>query len=79
MFKPSETSGYELSNNFKFKKKRYGLTKEIIIYVKDKRLIWMPWQFFRNNCETLGVIETFQSTCFEHAFFKACQHAIENE
>ncbi len=39
LFKPSETSGYELSNNFKFKKKRYGLTKEIIIYVKDKRLI----------------------------------------
>jgi hypothetical protein len=31
------------------------------------------------NYETLGVIETFQSTCFEHAFFKACQLAIENE
>jgi len=39
LFEPSETSRHELANNFKFLKKRYGLTKEIITYVKDKRLI----------------------------------------
>jgi len=26
------------------------------------------------NCESLGVIENFQGTCFGHAFSKTCQH-----
>jgi len=39
LFKLSETLGHELVNNFNFFKKQYGLTKEIITYVKDKRLI----------------------------------------
>ncbi len=27
------------------------------------------------NCETLGMVKSFQVTCFEHAFFKVFQYA----
>jgi hypothetical protein len=30
-------------------------------------------------CEALGVVESFRSTCFGHAFFKACQYATTKE
>ncbi len=26
------------------------------------------------NCELVGLEESFQDTCFGHAFFKACQY-----
>jgi hypothetical protein len=39
LFKAFKTSGYELANNLKNLLKSYGLTKEIITYVKDRRLI----------------------------------------
>jgi hypothetical protein len=28
------------------------------------------------NCEVFGMEESFQGTCFGHAFFKACQCGI---
>jgi hypothetical protein len=28
------------------------------------------------NCETLGGVENFQSTCFEHVFFEAFQYGV---
>jgi hypothetical protein len=28
------------------------------------------------NFETLGMVESFQGTCFGHAFPKACQYGI---
>jgi hypothetical protein len=31
------------------------------------------------NCDILGLIEIFQSSCFSHAFSKACQYALTNE
>jgi hypothetical protein len=31
------------------------------------------------NCETLGVMKSFQGTCFAHAFFKACQYTTIEE
>ncbi len=31
------------------------------------------------NCEALGVTESFQGTCFGHAFSKACQHSTSNQ
>jgi hypothetical protein len=31
------------------------------------------------NCEPLGLEESFQGTCFEHAFSKACQYGITKE
>jgi hypothetical protein len=31
------------------------------------------------NCESLGLKENFQGTCFAHAFSKACQYGIAEE
>jgi len=31
------------------------------------------------NCEVFGVEESFQGTCFGHAFSKACQYGIAKE
>jgi hypothetical protein len=31
------------------------------------------------NYEALGLKESFQGTCFRHAFLKACQHGIAKE
>jgi hypothetical protein len=31
------------------------------------------------NCEALGIEESYQGTCFEHAFSKACQYVIVDE
>jgi len=31
------------------------------------------------KCEVFGLDESFQSSCFGHAFSKACQYAITNK
>jgi hypothetical protein len=31
------------------------------------------------NCDILGLIESFQSSSFNHAFSKACQYSSTNE
>jgi hypothetical protein len=31
------------------------------------------------SCDMLGLEESFQGTCFGHAFSKACQYAITKE
>jgi hypothetical protein len=57
----------------------YGLSKKIIVYVKDERanLNFMTTILkFVVNCEGLGLEESFNGTCFGHAFSKTCQYAI---
>jgi len=31
------------------------------------------------NCEVLGIVESFQNICFDHAFLKACQYGTIEE
>ncbi len=58
------------------------LKKEIVTYVKDEG-------FYLNtmimslksivSCDVLGLKESFQRTCFKHAFSKVCQYVITYE
>jgi len=54
---------------------KYGLRKNIIVYVKDEgfnlnaRTIALKCII---NCEFLGVEESFQGTCFGQTFSKVC-------
>jgi hypothetical protein len=54
---------------------KYDLMKKIIPYVKDKRFnlnIMIPTLKSIVSCDILGLTESFQGSCFGHAFFKAC-------
>jgi len=54
---------------------QYDLRKKIIAYVKNEgaNLNAMTTALkFVVDCEVLGLEESFQRTCFGHAFFKAC-------
>jgi hypothetical protein len=51
----------------------YGLNKNIIAHVKDEgaNLNFMTIVLkYVVNCEVLGLEESFNGTCFGHAFFK---------
>jgi hypothetical protein len=53
----------------------HDLKKKIITYVVDKGANLNAITTNVNsmmNCEVSGMEESFQSTCFGHAFFKAC-------
>ncbi len=61
---------------------KYGLRKNIIAYVKDEgfNLNAMTSALkYVVNCEFLRLEESFQGTCFGHAFSKACQNGIVEE
>jgi len=61
---------------------KYGLKKKIIVNVKDERsnfnVITTILKVVQ-NCESLGLKESFQGTCFGHVFLKACQYGIVEE
>jgi len=49
--------------------------KKLITYVKDEgsNLNIMTTDLkFVVSCDILGLVESFQSSCFGHAFFKVC-------
>jgi len=60
----------------------HKLKREIVTYVKDEG-------FYLNimttslksivSCNVLGFKESFQGTCFDHAFSKMCQYATTYE
>jgi hypothetical protein len=55
--------------------KQYGLIKKIFDYVKNEGANLNTTTIALKSIkswEALGVIESFQETCFEHAFWKAC-------
>jgi hypothetical protein len=61
---------------------QYDLRKKIVANVKDEgaNLNAMTTTLKSMvNCEVLGIEESFQGTCFGHAFFKACQYGIVKE
>jgi hypothetical protein len=50
------------------------LTKKILAYVKKEKTNLNTMKITLNlivSCETLGVVKSFQSTCFGHVFSKA--------
>jgi hypothetical protein len=54
---------------------KYGLRKKIIAYVKDEGSNFNAMITALKaivTCESLGLEESFQGTCFRHAFSKAC-------
>jgi hypothetical protein len=54
---------------------KYGLRKNIITYVKDEGSninVMTTALKVVVNCESFGLEESFQGTCFGHAFSKAC-------
>ncbi len=60
----------------------YALRRKIITYVKDEgsNLNTMSTTLKSIvSCDILGLEESFQGTCFGHAFSKACRHAITKE
>jgi hypothetical protein len=53
-----------------------------IVYVKDEgsNLNAMSGALkFVVNCESFGIEESFQGTCFRHVFSKACQYGTTKE
>jgi hypothetical protein len=62
-----------LTRNLKKLLNSYGIRKKIIAYVKYEgaNLNFMTTSFkFVVNCEVLGLEESFNNTCFGHAFSK---------
>jgi len=60
----------------------YGLRNKIIAYVKDEGSngnTLINALKFVVKCETLGLDESFQGTCFGHVFSKACQYTTIND
>lgn len=65
-FKPN------IDKKYKIFLEQYGLTKKIIVYVKNEgfnmNITTVAFKFVI-RCDTLAMEESFQRTCFEHAFF----------
>jgi len=64
-----------LTDNVKELFDQYGLKRKIVVYVKNEKLNLNTMTIalkFIVKCEILGLNQSFQSTCFGHAFFKAC-------
>jgi hypothetical protein len=61
---------------------QYDLRKNIVAYVKDEGANLNAMTIVLKyvvNCEVLGMEESFQGTCFGHAFSKACQYRTTKE
>jgi hypothetical protein len=60
----------------------YALRRKIIAYVKDEGSNLNTTTITLKSiisCDMLGLEESFQAICFQHAFSKACQYAITKE
>jgi hypothetical protein len=57
---------------------KYNLKNKIILYVKDEgsNLNIMNVALLVVSCDILSLEESYQSTCFGHAFLKAYQYAM---
>jgi len=72
-FETIEKTSQVLAKNLRELLNSYGLSKKIIVYVKDEgaNLNSTTTTFkFVVNCEVLGLEESFNGTCFGHAFSK---------
>ncbi len=77
LFEITKTIGQALAKSLVKLLDKYGLRKNIISYVKNEGSILNAMTSALKsivNCEFLGLEESFQGTCFGHAFSKACQY-----
>ncbi len=77
LFEVTKTIGQALAKSLIELLDKCGLRKNIIFYVKDDGSIFNAMIGALKsivNCESLGLEESFQGTCFGHAFSKACQY-----
>jgi len=82
LFEARETIGQVLAKSLTDVLDKYALKKKIITYVKDEGSNFNAMTSalkFIVNCESLGLEESFQGTCFGHAFSKACSYGIVKE
>jgi len=82
LFEAIKTIGQTLGKSLIKLLDKYGLRKNIIVYVKDEgsNLNAMIGALkFVVNCESFGLEENFHGTCFGHVFSKACQYGIAEE
>lgn len=75
LFETSKTLRKTFARSLQDLLKQYDLIKKIFDHVKyegaNLNTMTIALKSIK-SCETLGVIESFHGTCFEHAFFKAC-------
>ncbi len=75
LFKAIETIGQILAKILIDLLDKYGLRKKIIAYVKDEEFNFNAMTAILKSivsCEYFVLEESFQGTCFEHPFSKAC-------
>ncbi len=82
LFEPTNINGQTLAKKLIELLDSYMLGEKLIGYVRDEG-------FNLNNmtttlksivsCDMLGLEESFQGTCFRHAFLKVCQYATSKE
>jgi hypothetical protein len=74
-FEASNTSGHALAKDLTKLFGKYDLRKKVITYVKDEgsnlNIMTIDLKFVV-SCDILGLVESFQSSCFGHGFFKVC-------
>jgi hypothetical protein len=74
-----EASRQTLTRSLQELLEQYGLTKNIIVYVKNECTNLITMTFALKSIvsfEALGMIEKFWGPCFGHAFSKVHQYAI---
>ncbi len=82
LFGPINITRQTLAKNLTKLLASYALERKIIIYVKDEgsNLYTMTTTLKSMvSCDMLGLEESFQGICFEHAFYKACQYVTTKE
>jgi hypothetical protein len=82
LFKATKTNGQALARSITKLLDKYGLRKKIIAYIKDEgsNLNAMTIILYVVvNCESFGLEESFQGTCFGHVFSKTCKYGTTNK
>ncbi len=82
MFEITKTTDQALVKSLIKLLDKYGLRKKIITYVKDEGSnlnVMTTTLKVVVKCEPFGLEESFQDTCFGHAFSKACQYRTTKE
>jgi len=77
LFEVIETSGQTLARSLIELLDKYGWKRKIIAYVKDEGLNFNVVTIALKvviNCESFGLKESFNGTCFGHVFSNACQY-----
>jgi hypothetical protein len=82
LFETTETIGQALVVNLSNFLDSFGLTNKIIEFVKDEGVNLNAMTLtlkFVVSCDNLGLDESFNGSCFGHAFPKVCQYGIAKE